>query len=868
MAACVACTAANHGNKTIYKGKHYTLTDIAVTQNGFTARALGPDEIVSDYHSPANLFHSAEITFKFAINGEDNELPSGMDHRLIVRPMDGSYVSPLLVFGTHHIDSSDASGVYLPPDSDVKLRVDLRHVHRAWDTAGYWINFAGDTLRKADFSGLYVAGSAKPLTWDFGSLRTHEDLRLGDEDGDGIYEVTLPMNRTSGKPEAPARWKLRADLSAFPRYHSDYLMPVALYNLALEELLHAIEPDSTFRTGKEWAGVWTRDISYSILLSLASLEPQVARYSLLRKVKDGKIVQDTGTGGSYPVSTDRIVWAMAAWEVYLHTGDGEWMADCYEIIANTLADDEKNAFNEATGLFRGESSFLDWREQTYPRWMEPADIYSSECLGTNAVFFRAYEIMAEMAGLLGREGEQVHYHRMAQRVKDGINAQLWMAEKGYYAQYRYGRTHPLLSPRAEALGNALAVLFGIADDARSKQAVRGMPVTEYGIPCIYPQIPGIPPYHNNGVWPFVQSFWSLAAARAGNGDALVQSMASVYRPAALFLTNKENFVAPTGDFVGTQINSDNMLWSLAGNIGTVHKAIFGMENTPEGLWLRPFVPEPLAGSHRLENYAYREAALDISLEGSGNRISSMTMNGEPMAEAFIPAGTKGPCRIHIVLEDEDGEAGGFHLVNHAFSPETPETAVANGKLAWNPVPGATTYTVYRDGTKWQETSDTEVSLAEGQAGEYSVVAGDAQGLESFASEPIGLYKERETSWVTFDEPVRTTPDGKPIVGELTVPSKGRYAVTVRYANGNGSIKTDSKCATRTLKVNGKWTGTLVFPQRGSGNWADYGFSNTLVVDLEPGRQQWSIAFEPQNRNMDGQVDEALVAGIRIRKIND
>ncbi len=28
-----------------------------------------------------------------------------------------------------------------------------------------------------------------------------------------------------------------------------------------------------------------------------------------------------------------------------------------------------------TYLMRGESSFLDWREQTYPRWMEPVDIY-------------------------------------------------------------------------------------------------------------------------------------------------------------------------------------------------------------------------------------------------------------------------------------------------------------------------------------------------------------------------------------------------------------------------------------------------------------------------------------------------------------
>jgi len=48
-------------------------------------------------------------------------------------------------------------------------------------------------------------------------------------------------------------------------------------------MIRAVEPDSTFRTGKEWSGVWTRDISYSIILSMAYLQPQVAKYSLLKK---------------------------------------------------------------------------------------------------------------------------------------------------------------------------------------------------------------------------------------------------------------------------------------------------------------------------------------------------------------------------------------------------------------------------------------------------------------------------------------------------------------------------------------------------------------------------------------------------------
>jgi glycogen debranching enzyme len=172
-----------------------------------------------------------------------------------------------------------------------------------------------------------------------------------------------------------------------------------------------------------------------------------------------------------------------------------------------------------------------------------------------------------MADKLGQTDVAQAARQRAARIKAGINQHLWKEEQGSYGQYRYGRIHPLLSPRAEALGAGLSVLFGVAESERANSVLSRTPVMDYGIPCIYPQISGIPPYHNNAVWPFVQSFWGLAAAQAGHEAAFLQSLAAVYRAAALFLTNKENFVASNGDFAGTQVNSSNMLWSLSGQPG-------------------------------------------------------------------------------------------------------------------------------------------------------------------------------------------------------------------------------------------------------------------------------------------------------------
>ena len=61
-------------------------------------------------------------------------------------------------------------------------------------------------------------------------------------------------------------WRRKNDLSAYPRLTTSNKLMEAVYNMGLDEMVNAVEPDTTLRTGKEWAGVWTRDVSYSIIL--------------------------------------------------------------------------------------------------------------------------------------------------------------------------------------------------------------------------------------------------------------------------------------------------------------------------------------------------------------------------------------------------------------------------------------------------------------------------------------------------------------------------------------------------------------------------------------------------------------------------
>ena len=876
----------------IWQSDAYSLYRDKVVQGQHEGRALSATQLTSNYVSPVNDRLSPRVEFKFSLNGKDNEMAPGLNHVLLAVPRPGGAAieTPPIVFGQRYQDATPvAANQYLEPNTPVRIRLDLRPVLAAFKKDGYFTTFKGDKIYQQDFKHVYVAGGTAPLSWDFDNLTNKPELELTDANGDGIYEATLTLNQPAAAKTTASSWQKSIITSDFPQYSSDYPIADALYNLALEEARRAVEPDSTFRTGKEWAGVWTRDVSYSIILAQAGLQPKVAMNSLLRKVSpDGRIIQDTGTGGAYPCSTDRMIWAVAAWEIYQATGDMAWLRKVFPIIKQSLADDVQNAYDEKTGLVRGESSFLDWREQTYPRWMQPADIYQSENLGTNAVHYQANVVLGQMAARLSQPGQAALYKRQAEAIKFGINEHLWQADKGYYGQYLYGRTALSLSPKAEALGEALCVVFGVAEGERAQTVVSKTPTTPFGISCVYPQIPGIPAYHNDAVWPFVQSFWALAAARAGNETSVMESMAAIYRPAALFLTNKENFVARNGDFAGTQINSSNMLWSLSGSLSLVFKVLFGMQYQGERLVFRPFVPTAFAGHRRLEGFRYRRAILDIEMDGSGGTIASITMDGAPLPDAAVSGTLIGRHAIKITLAAPDAITAPVLApvarVADRVAPEMPAVAFANGHLRWPAVEGADEYLVLKNGQLATTIHETGYAVpAEGFAA-WQVVAVDDAGRESFASEPLELGREAAGGQQVQLETVAGKSSlpyqgysGKGFIETtatkntaLTIPvmvaEAGLYALDFRYANGNGPINTNNKCAVRTLRRGSELLGTVVLPQRGVEEWSNWGFSNSVLVHLEKGTTRLQLAYEPANQNMNIEVNQAMLDYLRVRRV--
>ena len=876
-----SCGSGNNDRDVIFSCDEYTVYTDRVEQGGFTAKAVSPTEVVTDYESPETSGASSLVRFRFSINSRDNEL-LGNSHTALV----GNSKSDNHIFAFGDIAGEitpEATGTVLPKDTEWTVRVDMRPVLDSFRKTGIFVTATGDTIFSDDFKGVWIAGSVEPLSWDFENLYGKDDRKLTDR-GDGIYEVTLIINPTTDIPDNPTGWKIDSIDSRFPQYKSGQVLVDALYNMSIDCIASNIRPDDTYRAGAAWDGVWTRDVSYSIYLALAYLDPQRAMNSLRVKVKDGRIIQDTGTGGSWPVSSDRIVWTIAAWEIYKITGDKDWLAEAYAIIEASLKDDMLVVWNPRYRLMHGEQSYLDWREQTYPRWMQPKDIYESMCLGTNVVFARSCEILGEMADELGCDGNE--YKSLADELKNSINNNLWIPEKGYYSEYLYGGVYPVRSQAVDNLGQALSIIFGVANDEMAKSVVSKTPVLPFGTSSVYPQIPDIKPYHNDAVWPFVQSYWNIAAAKAGNMEAFNAGLGALYRSAALFGTFKELFVASNGDYRGTAVNSDKMLWSSTGNVSMIVRVIAGMEFGTDGITFRPFVPEAFTGVKEISGLRYRDAVLTVAVHGTGSEIAGFKIDGADSDNHVFPADMTGEHRVDITMADNKVAPQPTNFTVQAWMPATPVVTWENAEKATidNHADGLS-YGIYCNGMPEQTVTAGDFTIPTPDC--YTlvdVVPASTDGLSGFTMRPHEYIPDGAMTIVeaeSFATPgTAFIKDGKKAARfveitrerntrlEFTVEAAqaGTYFVDVRYANGSGPINTENKCAIRTLTVNGERGGAIVMPQRGIGEWLSTGFSNMLTVELKEGKNVMAIEYlTPENVNMNGEVNTALLDYVRIIK---
>lgn len=724
-----------------------------------------------------------------------------------------------------------------------------------------------------------------PHTTDF-VLFENEAYRLS---ADGLRQSNGLVCRLEGGArliiERPGTEPRRVDIPALPAgctgMRSSIPVLTAMYNLAMHELHGNITDDGLLLAGANWSTVWTRDIAYAAALGAGLAAPEAVQRSLRSRVKNGIVEQDTGTGGGWPISTDRVAWALGAWALYQSTGDQEWLQFCTETMQNTLEQDNAVLPHNNT-LIPGETSFIDWREQSYPAHMSMADIGATYAFGTNVLHYIARLLTARMLKECGDETTAQEYLDSAAELNHAIQDKFWSKANMNYSMFRTADGYA--EDRVDSLATALAVFSGLAGE-HAQRALDAIPRSPWGTPVFSPYKADVPAsYHNRAVWPFQEAFVLLAHAAQSDAPGAAFSMASLLRAALAFGTNKENFRADTGEATDTLLNSDSQLWSTSGMLGMYYYGLFGLQYEHNSLVFSPCVPKSFAGSHWLTNLRIRDMVLNVHINGYGTDICSVLINGKA-ATPIIPLDTKGQLHVEIELipQDDEDDPRQFPTAKEDL-PEPQWDSPEPHLLRWHPVEGAEAYYIYANGSAIGSALDCKFTPPTNQRfhNSYRIQAIAEDRTSGFSSPfecsapgtvhlaaPSRIGEEAEYSVKDAQAWLDTQPCTSRLDYErLNLPS-GTYSIRVQYCNATASKRDGNTCALRELVADGTTITVIALPHNTEeGRWDDYSLTAPITLQLSAGMHRFSLRYNADTcTNGNGAINQCMVRSLVVTRLS-
>ena len=207
IAASILVSSCKSDAPVLYQSPSFSIHHNKVVQGQNVAEVLSPTAIKSNYKSKENELYSNTITFKFSINEKDNDLAQGVNRQIVITNQKESEV---YVFGQPQKETFDSSKEMLPADTDFTFKLDMRAVFQQFKEKGFYECQDGSKIAQADFKGVYIAGGALPMTWDFVNLE-ERGLQMTDANTDGIFEITLRLNPLI--PVEYKTWALTQDIS-------------------------------------------------------------------------------------------------------------------------------------------------------------------------------------------------------------------------------------------------------------------------------------------------------------------------------------------------------------------------------------------------------------------------------------------------------------------------------------------------------------------------------------------------------------------------------------------------------------------------------------------------------------------------------
>ena len=846
LLAQVACGRGEMPHDVIACNDVFSVSGDSVVEGIYRAYAPDRHSIVSNYVDTLSWQGSSPIAFRLAFNMRDNEMAWGLFH----------YIDAAADTVTVTACVPDTIAHYavhaVRPDWHCTLRVDLRQMLSDFSSKGVWVTAKGDSIFSDEFNGVWVIGTVKPLSWDLLPLARNNRLKLRPSEREGFYELDINFAPTDYVRACQfTGWKGSGENKTFPKVHTADVLADALYNMAVETIDRS-----------DFSLMNLSELSLASLLVLAEAKPELCMQLLRSKVEGGMICQDLNGRFTFPVVNDRLIWACAAWQVYLATGNRRWLKYAHKVILATVEQIEQVSLCQTMHLVHGCDSYSS-PELQYPRWMQPTDYYESLRLSTNAIYARCLYVLSLIDEELFLDSEQ-HYLAY-KRVKDSINQTMWNESLGRYSSFLIDEVFARQSNVSCNLAQAACVLFDIADDDRATTLVARTPFYLTGIPTIYPSRHSAPMGNQAA---FVQGLWNLAAAHADNQMALRYGLAALYRWAAF------------NGFGSAAASPQHNLLAACAVAAMSLKITAGITLSPEGIEFNPCVPDCFAGSKTISGIRYRGATFNLTIVGTGSAIKSFVVDGKPQNTNFLHSDVTGEHNITITLEAPAQPATQHvNISQPAICPFTPELQWTGDSARIVNFNSNLTYSVVINNRSFAGVHEVFSVPVEEENKPLSIIHVVARGggIESQPSQPREFVSPNALTTYPLarfanagskllpahlsKQVVEFSADG---INEITISAfaqrAGYYYLDVLYSCGAASVSITPMCQ---VWVNTHRQDVLVLPVLGANQWRTFGYSNRIKVALLAGKNTIRLqCFSPKNsRNI--KAPTVLLRSLRL-----
>lgn len=417
-----------------------------------------------------------------------------------------------------------------------------------------------------------------------------------------------------------------------------------------------------------------------------------ALLATLKLGKDGRLL--CGCEGTQSWG---LTWTIGAWSHYLITGNRPFLQVALSVTLSTLDHLERYEFDADKNLFRGPavggdgiSHYPDvwvksmsgvghiakWPEHNPDKKAAVGLGLPMHALSTQCSIYEGYVLAGRMQRELGLP-EDAALQEKAGRLKGAINRHFWREDAGIY---RYLVDPFGGSEQQEGLGNAFAVLFGIANREQAQRVCANMHIEPQGIPWIWPVYPRYVTSdpkqvaQRSNIWPLVNGSWSSAAAFSGRVDLFARELKKAADRACHDNQFAEQYHPVTGEihggiqegvtgrkgtglaaFVAARLGGDGEptpeaiaklfpavegkaginLWQSCGRntfsstayVRMVLQGLCGLRLETDGITFNPTVP-PGMSPVAVYELPYRQAELEIHITGEGQQVRRITINGE------------------------------------------------------------------------------------------------------------------------------------------------------------------------------------------------------------------------------------------------